>query len=371
MTWSAPPFGRGFWILDDYSVLREMTDDTLAREAALFDTRDALWYMPRTPLGNNERGSQGHAMYLAENPPFGAVFSYHLAEDYKTLEEQRREKEKPLIEERGDVQFPGWERVEAERRQPDPAVLLTVRDSEGNVVRRLDGPAKKGLHRVAWDLRFPAPNAIGDSGGFGEPRGFMVAPGTYSVELAKRVDGDLTSLAGPREFEVVRMREGALEGAPPEETVAFWKRLSEMQRKVSAANRMIEEAHHRVEAMHTALSRSTADGGELDAELYAVSQRLHEIAEQLEGKESMEQLNQPQGPTIAQRMFVALIGTGRSTYGPTPTHEMSLEIAEKQFGQVRTELNGLVEQRIPALEQALLEAGAPWMPGSPMPHTRP
>jgi len=360
-------FGRGFWILDDYSVLREIDGETLDQEAALFDTRDALWYMQRTPLGNNERGSQGHGLYLAENPPFGAMFTYHLAEGYQTLAEQRREREKPLISEREDVQFPDWERIEAERRQPDPTVLLTVRDSEGNVVRRLEGPAGKGMHRVAWDLRFPAPNAIGDSGGFGEPQGFMVAPGTYSVELAKRIDGQVTPLAGPREFEVVRMREGALDGAPPEETVAFWKRLSEMQRKVSAANRVIEEARTRVDAMDTALSRSTAEGGELDAELYAISQRLYEIAEQLEGKESMEQLNHPQGPTIAQRMFVAMIGTGRSTYGPTPTHEMSLEIAEEQFSEVRTELNGLVEQRIPALEQALFDAGAPWSPGSPVP----
>jgi hypothetical protein len=248
-------------------------------------------------------------------------------------------------------------------------VLLTVRDSEGHVVRRLEGPAEKGTHRVAWDLRFPAPNAIGHSGGFGEPQGFMVAPGSYTVELARRIDGEVTALAGPRTFEVVRMREGALEGAPPEETVAFWKRLSAMQRKVSAANRVIEETRGRVEAMDTALSRSTAEGGELDAEIYAVSQRLYELAEQLEGKESMERLNQPQGPTIAQRMFVALIGTGRSTYGPTPTHEMSLEIAEEQFSEVRTELNELVQRRIPALEQALLEAGAPWMPGSPVPES--
>jgi len=295
------------------------------------------------------------------------VFTYHLAEGYKTLEEQRREAEKSAIAERADVQFPEWERIEAERRQPDPAVLLTVRDADGNVVRRIDGPAKKGLHRVAWNLRFPAPNAIGDTGGFGEPEGFMVAPGTYTVELASRIDGEVTPLAGPREFDVVRLREGALDGAEPAETVAFWKRLSSMMRRVSAANRVIDEAREKVDAMSTALERSTAPAGELDAELHGISQRLHAIAEELRGRQSMEQLNEPQGPTIGQRMFVAMIGTGRSTYGPTPTHEMSLDIAERKFAEVRSELNGLVETRIPALEQALLDAGAPWMPGSPVP----
>jgi len=360
-------FGRGFWILDDYSVLREIETDTLQAEAKLFAIRDAWWYMPRTPLGNNARGSQGHALYLAENPPFGAVFTYHLADGYKSLKEQRQEREKPLVEARDNVPFPNWERIEAERRQPDPAVILTVRDGSGQVVRRLKGPAARGMHRVAWDLKMPAPNAIGDSGGFGEPKGFMVAPGTYTVELAKRIDGDVTALAGPREFQVVRMREGALPGAEPAETVAFWKRLSDMQRKVSAANQVIDQARGRLDAMAEALERSTAEAGTLDAELHAVSQRLHQIAEQLRGKPSLQALNVPRGPTIGQRLFVAMIGTGRSTYGPTPTHEMSLDIAEREFVSVGGEIEELIEQRIPELERSLSQAGAPWTPGAPLP----
>ena len=81
----------------------------------------------------------------------------------------------------------------------------------------------------------------------------------------------------------------------------------------------------------------------------------------------MNQVGELQPPTIGQRMFVAMIGTGRSTYGPTPTHVRSLEIAESEFTEVRTELERLVEQRIPALEQALEDAGAPWTPGASIP----
>jgi hypothetical protein len=195
----------------------------------------------------------------------------------------------------------------------------------------------------------------------------MVAPGSYNVELAKRIDGEVTALAEPQEFDVVRLREGALEGAEPEQTVAFWKRLSAMQRRVSAANQLIIEAREKVDSLGTALAHSTAPAGELDAELHAISQRLFAIQEQLQGKQSLSELNEPQGPTIGQRLFVAMIGTGQSTYGPTPTHERSVEIAEQQFGEIRAELNRLVQQRIPALEDALFEAGAPWTPGSPVP----
>jgi photosystem II stability/assembly factor-like uncharacterized protein len=359
-------FGRGFWFLDDYSVLRDVDEDTLSDEAALFGVRDAKWYIPRGVLGNNERGSQGHGLYLAPNPPFGAVFTYHLAETYKTEREQRQEREQEAVEARDDVPFPAWETIEAERRQPEPAVILTVRDAEGNVVRRLDGPTTQGMHRIAWDLKMPAPNAIGDTGGWGEPEGFMVAPGTYSVELAKRIDGEVTPLAGPVEFDVVQLRDGALDGASTDEVAAFWNRLQDMQRKLSAANRTLTDARDKVDALHTALARSTAAAGDLDQRLYALDQQLYDIEEQISGKPSMETLNESQH-TISGRVFVAMIGVGRSTYGPTPTHERSLQIAEQQFVDVRAELNAIVEQRIPELEQALFDAGAPWTPGSPVP----
>jgi hypothetical protein len=242
-----------------------------------------------------------------------------------------------------------------------------VRDSDGNVMRRLEGPAKRGFHRVAWDLAMPSPVAIGGSGGFGANSGFMVVPGSYSVELAKRIDGDVTPLAEPQSFEVVRMRRGALDGAEPEETVEFWKQLASLQRQTTAAGQVISEARAKIDAMGQALQQSQASAGDLDRRLYRLDQALYEIAEQLEGKASMNQVGELQSPTVGQRMFVAMIGTGRSTYGPTPTHRRSLEIAETQFATIRDELNRLVEEQIPVLEAELLDAGAPWTSGGPIP----
>jgi len=361
-------FGRGFWILDDYSPLREVSSDLLSEEAALLNTRDALWYFPRGVLGFGEKASQGEGYYTAPNPEFGAVFTYHLADGYKTDKEQRQEREKPLIEESEDVPFPGFDAVEAEARQPQPAMVLSVRDSDGNVVRRLEGPVSEGFHRVAWDLRFPATAAIGAQGGFGGgPQGHMVMPGNYTVELAKRIDGELTPLAEPRSFAVKRINEGALQGAELEDTVAFWQQLAELQRGTTAASQVITQAREKIANMRTALQRSLADGGQLDAELYALDQQLYAIAEQFQGKSELEPVGQPQPHTIGTRIFVASMGTMRSSYGPTPTHRRSLEIAASEFAEVRTQLNQLVEQRLPALEQQLLDAGAPWLPGNPVP----
>ncbi len=362
-------FGRGFWVLDDYSPLREISNETLAQEAALFNTRDALWYFQRGVLGFGEKASMGEGYYTAPNPEFGAVFTYHLAESYKTDEQLRQEREKPLLEKAEDVPFPGFDAVEAEARQPQPAIILTVRDSDGNVVRRLEAPADKGFHRIAWDLRFPPPDAIGQEAGFGgPPQGHMVMPGDYTVELAKRIDGELTALAGPRKFAVKRINEGALEGAELADTVAFWQQLAALQRATTAASQAITEARSKIDNMRIALQRSLADGGQLDAKLYALDQQLYNIAEQFQGKSELEPVGQPQPHTIGTRIFVASMGTMRSSYGPTPTHRRSLDIASSEFGVVREQLNHLLEQQLPALEQQLLAAGAPWMPGSPVPH---
>lgn len=321
-------------------------------------------------LGFGEKADQGAGYYSAPNPEFGAVFSYHLADGYMTHKEQRQEREKPLIAKAEDVPFPGLDAIEAEARQAQPAILLTVSDSAGNVVRRLEGPATEGFHRMAWDLRFPPTAAIGAQAGFGgEPQGHMVLPGDYTVELAKRIDGELTPLAGPRSFAVKRINQGALQGAELEDTVAFWQQLAALQRSTTAAGQVITEARVTIDNMRTALQRSLVDGGELDAELHALDQQLYSIAEQFQGKAELQPIGEPQPHTIGTRIFVASMGTMLSSYGPTPTHRRSLEIAETEFADVRAQLNQLIEQRLPALQQRLLAAGAPWLPGSPVPNT--
>jgi len=92
----AASFGRGFFVLDDYSPLREVTAEALESGALLFPTRRAWWYMEQHPLGFSEGAAQGHGYFRAPNPPFGAVFTYYLADGLMTLEEERQESEEPL-----------------------------------------------------------------------------------------------------------------------------------------------------------------------------------------------------------------------------------------------------------------------------------
>ncbi|MFV2074293.1 MAG: WD40/YVTN/BNR-like repeat-containing protein, partial [Thermoanaerobaculales bacterium] len=155
-------FGRGFFVLDDYSVLREISEQSLDSEAFLFPVRAAQWYIPRRPLGQPGQASQGASFFVAENPPFGAVFTYYLVEDLQSRKEMRRTKEEKLEKDGKDTPYPGFDELEIERREDPPIILLTVRDSHGDPVRRIEGPAKAGFHRIAWDLRYPTARAIGE-----------------------------------------------------------------------------------------------------------------------------------------------------------------------------------------------------------------
>jgi photosystem II stability/assembly factor-like uncharacterized protein len=150
-------FGRGFYVLDDYSPLRQMTPAVLAQDGALFAPRRTYLYHEKTYVRAPEDRP-------SPNPPFGAVLTYHLRENLAD----------------------------------GAKVVLTVTDADGKTVRRLSGPATAGLHRLTWDLR-------GEGGG---PRGAgMVKAGKYRVVLAKQVKETVTPLGEAQELTLVALEE--------------------------------------------------------------------------------------------------------------------------------------------------------------------
>jgi hypothetical protein len=243
-----------------------------------------------------------------------------------------------------------------------------VRDAEGNVVRRIKGVNKNGFHRIAWDLRYPATNAILNEEDINRNyRGALVAPGNYAVTLSKQVDGITTILSEPLSFEVVKMLQGALTGADPLEVAAFWKETERLNRSVSAASKIIAESLKRIELMQNALIRTPAAPGILDSELYDLKQELYVLDEKLNGNRSKREIGEKYKPTIAYRLNQVSYGTSNSTYGPTETQKRNLEIAGTQFLDLRNSLDIIMNEKIPGIEKALIDAGAPWIDGQPIP----
>ena len=361
-------FGRSIYVLDDISPLRSVTEEMLEGEAQLFPVRRAWWYMPQHELNFGPRGYQGHGYYQAENPPFGAVITYYLPEALKTSEQVRQEAEAPLVEAGEDTPFPGFDVIEAERREAPPRMWLVIRDGNGNVVRRLPGPITAGFHRVAWDLTYPSASAVTQPDTpESDASGYLVAPGEYSVELVRQHEGETVTIGEAQTILVERLTEGALPGSPDDEVVAFWERLSALQGQLSAANASISLTRTRLERLRSALNRSRTAPGALDDQHEALRQELFEIEEALGGNQTTMGMYGAEPETVGSRVSFAVLGTAYATYGPSPAHEQQLAAAETEFSALLERLTTLTETSIPELEAALADAGAPWTPGRLLP----
>ncbi len=357
-------FGRSFFVLDDYSPLREITQETLEQEAKLLATRDALWYVPRS----NMNTSNGMDEYIAKNPDFGAVFTYYLKEGFTSMKDERRKKEEELTKAEETLSFPDWEVLASEQVEEKAKIWITVKDSDGDVVKRISAPAKEGFNRVNWDLtrnskRPINPESTSSSQGW-RSRGFMVMPGTYTASLSKQVDGEITPLSEPIAFKVKPLHEGALEGTPHEEFTAFINELEEVQTSLMAATHQMDESMKKVKAMQIALGRTDGDIVGLSKGIHELKKELTKLQIEMEGNPAKEMIGEKNNPTVSDRFYMAYRGAN-TTYGPTKLHKECLTMAKNQLTIIDTKLSAITEQ-LPALEQQLYQAGAPWIQGSDM-----
>ncbi|MEE8191559.1 MAG: hypothetical protein V3T74_02365 [Gemmatimonadales bacterium] len=360
----AASFGRGFYILDDYTPLRELSDALVQQEAHLFPIKRALMYIQDRPMGGGDRASQGASFYTAPNPPFGATFTYYLRESLKTREAQRHGREAKLAKDSQDVFYPTWDELKAEDREEDPAVILTVRDAAGDVVRRIGGKTSKGIHRVTWDFRYPGFGPISLTG---DGNGPLALPGTYTVSIDKRVDGVTTQLVPPTSFEVESLGMPSLPPADREAVLAFQRQTGELQRAVMGASRAAAEAAEHIEYIKRAIEVSPNVDADLRVEARSLELRLMDFREALTGDPTKGRHSEPEMPGIIGRVNTVVRGHWSTTSGPTQTHRRSYEIASEEFGAIVDDLRALIEVDLVALEQQLEAAGVPWTPGRGVP----
>ncbi len=362
-------FGRGFFILDDYTPLRHISESKLKKDALLFPVKKALWYIPRGKLGGS-KGSQGESYYTAPNPLFGAVFTYYLKDDLKSLRQLRQEKEKKLDKENKDIEFPGWDNLDKEVIQDKPRVFLTVLDKDNKLVNIVEGKTKKGIHRVNWNLRFASKNPVrlgkySKTTG-GNPimnRGFMVGPGNYKVFLSKEVDGEITVLSDTIDFEVVPLRKGALKGSDPEDVALFWKKLSDFRSDLQALRMNFDNIKKQSVAMQKALKKADVFDPELNKKIFQLKQDILKMEIDAFGSPSRNEVGEHNPPNISDRLRAVSGGVMNSTYGPTQMHRKTFEIAIKEYNRLFKLVKDIKDNRIPSLEHELRRVGAPYIEG--------
>ena len=353
-------FGRGIYILDDYTSLRGLKADDLEAEAKIFAKNQVPWY--REDEQHTDTMGAGH--WRADNPPFGSTFTYYLKDKYETGKDRRVEAEKETVEDGGSVLYPDFDVLEAERREQDVALYVAVRDGSGNLVRTVPAENKKGVNRVTWNLRHAPGNAIINEnsgiGGFNTPGAFAV-PGTYSATLHARVNGAARQIAGPVSFELVDINQRALDGATPAEAYAFQREVEAARADVAAANSTINDLMDKLKLYRMALDRS-AGGDALESQYEAIRQEAYAIDEMINGERSRSGTGA--SPSTISRRIGFAAGSGSGTYGPTAQAREQLGYATSAFADVKSRLSTLTGTTVPAFEAALDAAGAPWVRGS-------
>lgn len=361
-------FGRGFYVLDDYTPLRQISAEMLKQDSALFPVKDALMFVRSSSTFS---GAQGASFFTAPNPAYGAVFTYYLKEAPKTMRQKRQEAEREAERKKQPIRYPSIEELRAEAEEEPPALLFTITDSEGKIVRRISTPAAPGVQRATWDFRYAPPSisatppqlppgvTLPEGVSLG-PQGPLVMPGKYTVTMALKVNGVTTSLPGSQSFNVTV--EGK-ENMNPADRIAladFQRKVSALQRAVSGAIDVATSTKTRIGLLKRAAQEVPAANQKFVEEAKALDKKIDEILNDLRGGRENSDIPPP---SISSRVN-NVAGTIRlSSVKPTQTQLDNYNISSNEFKPVLAKLKALVEVEIPMLEKALEEAGAPLTPG--------
>jgi hypothetical protein len=236
------------------------------------------------------------------------------------------------------------------------------------VVRRIDGPVKSGFHRVAWDLRYPAPDPVRlkppEPGPFSDPpAGPLVAPGRYEVSLAKRVGGVLTPLGQSQPFETVPLGTASLSAADREALLAFQRKTARLQRAVLGTESAAGETADRIRHIKKGLDDTPGAGPELLERVRELETRLKDLRVRLSGDSTISRRNEPTPPSVARRVGRIVYGQWTSTSAPTDTNRDAYRYAAELFKPLLSDFRQLIEIDLRDLEAKMEAAGAPWTPG--------
>ena len=301
--------GRSIWVLDDMTPLEKLSEGVLASNLHLFDVRDAIGYRI-----NNHKGNTGHKMFIAPNPPEGALIHYFLNDE-----------------------------VDGE-----DAVEVTIQDGAGEVIRTFDGPGSVGLNRVNWDLRREPPVPLTGQGGFGgPPPGPRALPGTYGVQV---------TVGGRQATTSVKVSDD------PRINVSAADRRSQQDAMLRLGNLIarLTEAHQTAESLQTQLG-SLAESLE-DAEVPAsVSSLVESVSERVDDLE--RELARGGGfggarPRPLYARMTRIYGNLNSyTEGPSALQLERIELYGQELNRLVEELDQLIANEIANLNIAVEQNG--------------
>jgi hypothetical protein len=355
-------FGRGFYILDDYSPIRNFRKEMLEKDGIILPVKDAKMFVETSGFDN-----QGSTYFKAPNPPYGATITYFVRDVPKTDKAIRQEKEKALFEKGDVIPQPSIEVLQTEEKEINPYLIFTISDENNNVVRQIFKSASKGVNRVTWNFTYAGFQPVNTTkyDPLGSDRnGIQAMPGIYKVSMAMFSKGVIKELAGPVTFTCKPLDIVTFPSKDSKAKLAFLKEASEYSRTVYGSMSYTEELTNKVNSVMQAIHASAASSGQMMKEAERINKELAEIVFKFYGpraKASSEELPPVEVP-LSQRLNEIAI-TSYSTSGDiSGIVKDQLDILKAEFPPLLERIKKAGED-LQKLDRQLDEIKAPWTTG--------
>jgi photosystem II stability/assembly factor-like uncharacterized protein len=320
--------GRGFWILDDLSALRQIDEPIVESTAHLFDPRPAVRFGSGGGFGGGSPGT-------GKNPPAGAILYWWLEEEPQ--DELRLE----ILDAEGNVLRELSSKTE-EPRAPNPFLRYLPVPPEPRLL-----PAKAGLNRWAWNLRRADAHLVDDAILWGMARGPRVPPGSYRLRMSlgeRAFERDLTVTADPRLPWTAE--DWSEQYGLAVRTCELLDSAHDAVRSLRDVRAQVEDLVHRLEEV--------GDGDGLDAPASAVLDRLADLESRLTQPRSraiQDVLNFPPG---LDGQILGLLGTiDGSNAPPTSGARRRFEDLSGRLSAIRAELASVYVEELELFNRAV------------------
>lgn len=356
-------FGRGFYILDNYTPLRKVTNEMLSQDAFLFDAKDGLMYIEMAG-----RYGTGSTYYKASNPDFGVTFTYFIKEVPKTLKDIRKEKEDALFKDGKPIPIPSDADLNIENREVAPYLVFSITDEKGNEVKKLTKSAGKGLQRINWDLRYSSISTLKAdkfNAAIRQQSSSLVMPGKYKVSMMMITRDGVKPLASPIEFNAVALRNTTLPAEDRAELVAFQLKAGELTRTVRGTYQYLNDLIKLVTTLKQSALITPGAGFELLSKADIILNALDKISLKFERRSNFPSTeeNPPSPVTINERLSTLLYTHWRSTSKLTKNELTAYSVLVDEFPPIYEEIKRLAEFDVKMLEAELDKLGGHVAPG--------
>jgi photosystem II stability/assembly factor-like uncharacterized protein len=347
-------FGRGFYILDNYSPIRELDDEIIQKDAHIFDIKDAKMFIQSRSEG---RRSLGETFYRVDNPNVAATITYYIKADYTSNKKQRKKNNKD-----DNYKYPSFEQLSEEDNEVAPYLIFTFKDMNDNVVRRIESNYKSGINQLEWDLRYSDTKPVGESEKSENYSGMPILPGEYTVEIDKVIDGKLEKLAGPKKFKAVTINEPTLVASDKSKLLKMQERAFNVRKAISGTNNFLSDAKNQLAILENTLVNFVDSDLSVLSEIKETRITITDLETKLNGNSTKKKRSVAYALGLNDRLGNLLYGFWYSTSAPTKTHLNTIDLIENEFDVI---YNGLVkiDNSIKDISKNLIESGSSWIPG--------